>query len=102
MDYIKPIYEFRDKIFHVHIKDIKLYQSRLADVGTMAYPLSYMQPKIPGLGDIDWGKYISALTDIGYDGAACIEIEDKAFEGGEEDIKKSIILSKRYMERFII
>lgn len=102
MDYIQPIYEFKEKIFHVHIKDIKIYRDKLDDVGTMAYPLSYMQPKIPGLGDVDWGRYISALTDIGYHGAACIEIEDRAFEGTKEDVRKSIILSKRYMERFII
>lgn len=102
MDYIQPIYEFKDKIFHVHIKDIKIHRDRLDDVGTMAYPLSYMQPKIPGLGDIDWGRFISALMDTGYDGAACIEIEDRAFEGSAEDIRRSIILSKRYMEQFII
>ena len=37
-----------------------------------------MSPKIPGLGDVDWGRYVSALTDIGYNGYSCIEIEDKA------------------------
>ena len=42
IDYIKPIYDFQDKIFHVHIKDIKLYPDRLKKVGTMAYPLDYM------------------------------------------------------------
>lgn len=40
----------------------------------MSLPLEYMNPKIPGLGDVDWGKYVSALTDIGYSGYACIEI----------------------------
>lgn len=64
IDYIRPIYEFRDKIFHVHFKDIKLYADKLNDVGIMAYPLQYMSPKLPGLGDVDWGKYVSALTDI--------------------------------------
>ena len=39
-----------------------------------------MSPKLPGLGDVDWGKYVSALTDIGYKGYTCIEVEDKAFE----------------------
>ena len=52
MDYIQPIYDFRDKIFHVHVKDIKLYKQKLAACGTMAYPLGYMSPKIPGLGDV--------------------------------------------------
>ena len=102
IDYIKPLYEFKHKIFHVHYKDIKIYKDKLNDVGIMAYPLQYMSPKLPGLGDIDWGKYVSALTDIGYKGYTCIEIEDKAFEGSAEDVKKSLILSKRYIDQFVI
>ena len=102
MDYITPLYEFKDRIFHVHFKDIKLLPDRLREVGTMAYPLEYMVPKLPGLGDVDWGKYVSALTDIGYNGCACIEIEDKAFEGSREKVLNSLKISKRYMEQFVI
>ena len=51
---------------------------------------------------MDWGKYVSALTDIGYDGYACIEVEDRAFEGSRERILDSLRLSKRYMEQFVI
>ena len=102
MDYIQPLYEFKDKIFHVHYKDIKLYPEKLKRVGTMAYPLDYMSPKLPGLGDVDWGKYVSALTDIGYDGYTCIEIEDKAFEGSREKVLDSLKLAKKYIEQFVI
>ncbi|WP_315108816.1 sugar phosphate isomerase/epimerase [Clostridium intestinale] len=102
IDYIKPLYEFKDKIFHVHYKDIKVYKDKLDDVGIMATPLQYMSPKLPGLGDVDWGKYVSALTDIGYTGYTCIEVEDKAFEGSLEEVKKSVIISKRYMSQFVI
>lgn len=102
IDYIKPIYEFKDKIFHVHYKDIKVYRDRLNDYGIMATPLKWMSPKLPGLGDVDWGKYVSALTDIGYTGCTCIEVEDKAFEGSKDRVEASLILSKRYMEQFVI
>ena len=102
VDYIQPIYEFKDKIFHVHVKDIKLYRDKLAQCGVMAYPLEFMSPKLPGLGDVDWGKYISALTDIGYTGDVALEIEDKAFEGSERDVKNSLILAKRYITQFVI
>jgi sugar phosphate isomerase/epimerase len=102
IDYIAPLYEFKDKIFHVHFKDIKLYVDKLNDVGIMGYPLDFMSPKLPGLGDVEWDRYVSALTDIGYDGYACIEVEDKAFEGSEQKIRESLILSKRYMEQFVI
>lgn len=102
IDYIKPIYEFRDKIFHVHFKDIKLYREKLDICGIMAYPLEFMQPKLPGLGEVDWGKYISALNDIGYNGYSCIEVEDRAYEGSEKAIHDSLRLSKKYLSQFII
>ena len=102
IDYIKPIYEFKDKIFHVHCKDIKLYKDKLDDVGIMAYPLEFMSPKLPGLGDVDWAKYISALTDVGYDSFVCVEVEDKAFETSREKILDSVELSYRYLHQFII
>jgi sugar phosphate isomerase/epimerase len=102
VDYIRPLYDFREKIFHVHFKDIKVYPNKLNDVGSMAYPLDYMSPKLPGLGDVDWGKYVSALTDIGYDGFACVEVEDKAFEGSKERVEASLRLSGRYLRQFVI
>ena len=102
IDYVKPLYEFKDKIFHVHFKDIKMFPDKLNDYGIMAYPLDYMSPKLPGYGDVNWGKYVSALTDIGFDGHACIEVEDKAFESSHEKILDSIRISKRYMEQFVI
>lgn len=102
IDYVKPIYEFADKIFHVHFKDIKLFHDKLDDVGIMAYPLEFMSPKLPGLGDVNWGRYVSALTDIGYDGCACVEVEDKAFEGSREKILDSVTLSYRYMKQYVI
>jgi sugar phosphate isomerase/epimerase len=102
IDYIKPLYEFRDKIFHVHYKDIKVYPEKLQEVGIMGYPLDFMSPKLPGLGDVDWGKYVSALTDIGYTGYTCIEIEDKAFEANEEAVLNSLRLSRKFLKNYVI
>jgi len=102
MDYISPIYEFKHKLFHIHIKDAKVYKDKLNQVGIMATPLEYHQPKLPGLGDVDWGKFVSALTDVGYEGACVLELEDRAFEGSFEDIKKSIVISKRFMEQYMV
>lgn len=101
MDYIRPIYEFKEKMYHIHFKDIKIRKDKLAECGIMAYPLEYMQPKIPGLGDIDWSAFVSALTDIGYDGYACIEVEDRAFEGSREKVRQSLSQSRRYLEQFV-
>ena len=101
MDYVRPIYEFKDRIFHVHIKDAKLIRDKLNDVGILATPLSFHSPKLPGLGDIDWGKFFSALTDIGYNGSACVEVEDRAFEGSLEMRKRSLIQSREYLKQYV-
>lgn len=102
MNEVKPIYEFKNKIFHIHLKDVKLDRDKLDRVGIMAYPLEYHTPKIPGLGDVDWRGFFSALTSIGYRGPICIEVEDKAFEKSPEDIEAALITSRNYIKQFIV
>ncbi len=100
LDYLKTIRDFKDRIFHIHYKDIKIYPEKLAECGVLAYPLAYMAPKLPGLGDVKWDAFISALHDIGYEGCAVIEVEDRAFEKSREDILSSIRLSKKYLDQY--
>ena len=101
LDYLKTVYDFRDRIFHVHFKDIKVYHDRLRECGVLAYPLDYMSPKLPGLGDVDWSAFCSALNDIGYQGYAVLEVEDKAFEGSREDVLRALRLSRRYLSQYL-
>ncbi len=101
MDEVQPIYDFSDKLFHIHLKDVKVFRDKLNQVGIMAYPLDYHSPKIPGLGDVDWRGFFSALTSVKYRGPVCIEVEDKAFEGSDEDIKSAILTSRNYLNQFI-
>lgn len=101
MDYVRPIYEFKDRIFHVHVKDAKILPDRLAEVGILAHPLEYHSPKLPGLGAVNWGMFFSALTDIRYNGCACIEVEDRAFEESLEARKSSLVQSRNYIKQFL-
>lgn len=101
MDPIKPLREFKEKLFHIHAKDVRLDQHRLDEVGIMATPLEFHTPKLPGLGDVDWGRFFSVLTDIGYDGPVCIEVEDRAYEGSLESRQGALIQSGRYLKQFM-
>jgi len=80
MDHLRPLAEFASRLFHVHAKDVRVDRRRLDDVGILATPLEYHDPKLPGLGEIDWGAFISALGDLGYRGAVCVEVEDRDYE----------------------
>lgn len=100
MDYLAPLRDFSDRIFHVHAKDVRLDRYRLNDVGILAHPLEYHTPKLPGLGEIQWGQFFSVLADTGYDGPVCVEVEDRAYEGSLDNRKESLRQSYRYLRNF--
>ena len=101
MDYLYPIYAYKEKLHHIHLKDVKVYHDKLNQVGILANPLEYHSPKIPGLGDINWGSFISALNDVRYRGPIVIEVEDKAYEGSDEDIVKAIRSARNHLNQFL-
>jgi sugar phosphate isomerase/epimerase len=101
MDEVAPIREFAARIHHVHAKDVRVRRDRLNQVGILAHPLEYHTPKLPGLGDVDWPGFFAALTDVGYAGPVCIEVEDRAYEGSLEDRKRSLVQSRRFLLNYM-
>jgi sugar phosphate isomerase/epimerase len=101
MDYLQPLEEFADRIFHVHAKDVRIDQGRLDDVGILATPLQYHKPKLPGLGEIEWGRFISVLGDTGYRGPICIEVEDEAYAPGLHLRQKALRIARDVLRPFI-
>jgi len=101
MDYIRPLREFAPRIFRVHLKDARVDRARLDEVGILAHPLEYHSPKLPGLGEVDWGRFLSVLGDSGYNGPVCVEVEDRAYEGDLHARKRALIQSHDYIRQFI-
>lgn len=99
IDAARCVRDFAKRIVHVHAKDARIDHDRLYEVGTLG--LMWHTPKLPGMGDVPWGPFFSALTDAGYNGPVCIEVEDRAFEGSLEDRKRSLRLSKHFLEQFV-
>lgn len=101
MDYLKPIREFHAKFFHTHAKDAIVDREGLDDVGILATPLEYHTPKLPGLGDIDWGKFFSVLGQSGYAGPVCIEVEDRPYEKTLAGRQGALRQSARFLRNFM-
>jgi sugar phosphate isomerase/epimerase len=81
LDPIAPIEEFGPRIFHAHAKDMTLDRRALQQAGPGALASQFATPELPGQGEIDWGAWIAALRQAGYDGPVCVEIEAKAYTG---------------------
>ena len=80
IDAVRAVREFGSRIIHCHAKDAYVDRDRLNEVGILATPLEYHTPKLPGRGDLDWAAFLDALREIGYDGAVCVEVEDREYE----------------------
>lgn len=101
MDYLKPLRDFADRLVHIHAKDARVDQYRLDDVGILGTPLEYHTPKLPGMGDVDWGRFFSVLSDSGYNGPVCIEAEDRAYESSLTGRKAALVQSARFLRQFM-
>ncbi len=99
IDYIRCIHEFGHKFVHVHAKDTKIDTDMIYERGITS--VKWHIPKLPGLGDVHWGKFFSALTDVNYKGAVCIEVEDRAYEDSLDARKRSLTQSRRHLEQFM-
>jgi sugar phosphate isomerase/epimerase len=101
MDPIAPIREFGPRIFHTHAKDMRIDRDRLNDVGSLEPPMMRSTAKIPGLGDVSWGRWIGALTDAHYNGPVCVEVEDEAFVETLEGRKRCLRISRGVLQPLI-
>jgi sugar phosphate isomerase/epimerase len=99
IDYVRCVRDFARRLVHIHAKDTRIDADSLYAHGILG--LGWHTPKLPGLGDVRWGPFFSALTDAGYRGAVCIEVEDRAYEGSLEDRKRALRQSKRFLEQYV-
>jgi sugar phosphate isomerase/epimerase len=101
MDYVAPLREFAGRLFHVHAKDARVDHDRLNDVGILGHPNEYHTPKLPGLGDVDWGRFFGVLTEVGYVGPVCVEVEDRAYEGPLERRRAALVQSHTFLRNYV-
>ena len=101
IDYERVVFDFAEKIFHVHAKDLEIDREGLYQNGVLSQGMGWQVPRLPGLGDVDWGKFISALYRAGYDYVISIEHEDRAFEGNEDLIKRGFLIARDVLRPYI-
>jgi sugar phosphate isomerase/epimerase len=95
------IREFGPHILHFQAKDVMIDRDALYERGTLSAGVSWQVPRLPGLGDADWGEIFSNLYLVGYDGDCIIEHEDRRFEGTEDLVKRGFLLARNILRPYI-
>jgi sugar phosphate isomerase/epimerase len=101
IDYERVVREFGKRIFHVHAKDLHIDREGLYLHGVLSQGMGWQVPRLPGLGDLDWSKFFSALYSAGYDYVISIEHEDRAFETTLELVQLGFLLSRDVLKPYV-
>ena len=101
IDYERAVYEFGDRIFHVHAKDMEVNRDGLYEHGVMSKGIGWQVPRLPGLGEVRWDRFVAALYAVGYDFVLSVEHEDRGFEGDEELVKRGFEIAYRTLRPLV-
>jgi sugar phosphate isomerase/epimerase len=109
IDYLQAAEDYAEKIFHAHAKDTEIlaegeYKYGLfgRQIDPVPWKSGWWRYRMPGLGEIDWSKFISVLQENGYDNVLSIEHEDPIWEGSEEKVKTGLKLGYKYLSQFVV
>ncbi|MBA2476657.1 MAG: sugar phosphate isomerase/epimerase [Actinobacteria bacterium] len=102
IDYERAVYDFAGRIFHVHAKDLEIRREGLHRHGSFSGGLGWQVPRLPGLGEVRWNRFLSALYAVGYDGVVSVEHEDRRFEGDEELVKRGFELARDVLRPLLV
>jgi sugar phosphate isomerase/epimerase len=101
VDYERAIYDYADRIFHVHAKDLEVRRDGLHRHGTLSAGIGWQVPRLPGLGEVQWSRFVAALYAVGYDHVISVEHEDRAFEGDVDLVKRGFLIARDALRPYV-
>jgi sugar phosphate isomerase/epimerase len=101
IDVERAVYDFGSRIFHTHAKDLEIRRDGLYRHGTFSSGIGWQVPRLPGLGTVNWSRFIAALYGAGYDSVISVEHEDKTFEGDDELVKRGFLIARDALRPYI-
>lgn len=101
IDVERAVHEFGDRIFHAHGKDLEVRPDGLYEQGVMSAGIGWQVPRLCGLGQVDWGRFVGALYAVGYDEVISVEHEDRRFEGSLELVQRGFLIARNTLAPLI-
>jgi sugar phosphate isomerase/epimerase len=101
IDYERVVYDFADRILHVHAKDMEIERGGLYEHGVLSAGMNWQVPRLPGLGEVRWDRFCAALYAVGYDRWISIEHEDRAFEGDVDLVKRGFLIARDVLRPYV-
>jgi sugar phosphate isomerase/epimerase len=101
IDYERVVRDYASRILHVHAKDMEIDRDGLYRHGTASQGMGWQIPRLPGLGEVRWDRFLSQLYRVGYDGVVSVEHEDRVFERTDELVKRGFLIARDALRPYL-
>jgi sugar phosphate isomerase/epimerase len=112
IDYLRALREFGDRIHYAHAKDTEIVPEGRYQYGFLGLPdygrkrpgkPGWWRYTLPGYGQVNWGNYIGALLDVGYDGFLSVEHEDDLWGWTTDPARalEGLDVARKYLSQYL-
>ncbi|MDA8204736.1 MAG: sugar phosphate isomerase/epimerase [Thermaerobacter sp.] len=99
IDYVAAATDFGSRIVLAQAKDSERLPAVIRRQGIL--DMGFWRHRIPGQGEVEWGRLLSALAEAGYRGPLFIEQEDPFYEGSQARAEAGIAATRRHLEPYL-
>jgi sugar phosphate isomerase/epimerase len=111
IDPVAALRPYVDKVAHAHAKDAETFPEkrnrygffgRLSERETDPWDMGWWRYRIPGLGQVDFPRYVDALYEGGFDGYLSVEHEDPVWGGSPDKVEAGLEIAHRNLRPLIL
>jgi sugar phosphate isomerase/epimerase len=111
VDPVAALRPYVDRVVHAHAKDAETFpdrRNRFGFFGRLAtreadpWDMGWWRFRIPGLGQVDWKRYVDTLYEGGFDGVLSVEHEDPVWGGSPEKVEAGLEIAQRNLRPLVV
>jgi sugar phosphate isomerase/epimerase len=111
VDPVAALRPYVDRVIHAHAKDAETFPAERNRYGFFGrastraedpWDMGWWRYRIPGLGQVDWTRYIDTLYQGGYAGVLSVEHEDPVWGGTPEKVNVGLEIAYRHLRQTVV
>jgi sugar phosphate isomerase/epimerase len=111
IDPIAALKPYVGRVIHAHAKDAETFPAqrdrygffgRVATRAQEPWEMGWWRYRIPGLGQVDFRRYVDTLYEGGFDGTLSVEHEDPVWGGTPQKVEQGLEIAHRTLRPLVV
>jgi sugar phosphate isomerase/epimerase len=111
IDPVEALRPYVGRVIHAHAKDAEVFPAernrygffgRLGEREEKPWEMGWWRYRLPGLGEVDFRRYVDVLYEGGFDGVLSVEHEDPIWGGTPELVDRGLRIAHRNLRGLVV